>query len=414
MKEDDEGESKMNIYYEMPSDEMDFWKINDNSHLISIKWTRNLSGDYQKMAEEFFRCGYSIFNEVIESGHDNIKSDMWFLPGIFMLRQSIELLLKSLICRVHMHKPEIQADLVECKHNLYELYKRYEKKESFLSNEEHSWLMQYLFSLEEVDEKSDVFRFPFEDDFLSQYRDKFLDNVDVANNMLQAYALVKKCFNKGVFDAGDTFYSEFKPHFLIFANHGIGNCYLWQAPSDDGFHAKVVGYLESIDYLYNDDSLDINTKFYPLMFMYRNTIELCLKRYFYKRIDDGIPEKIFWSKRKSHLLKKDLWKYVKPLIERYTESINDSDDMIKIVEKQIMFISLIDKNGDTFRYPTSYSLEYKFDDVVLDYDNAYCYYRSLINFLDGVDTLIENDIELQNELRTEYEAELRAEMDSYY
>ena len=105
----------MNIYYEMPSDEMDFWKINDNSHLISIKWTRNLSCDYQKMAEEFFRCGHSIFNEVIESGHDNIKSDMWFLPGIFMLRQSIELLLKSLICRVHMHKPEIQADLVECK-----------------------------------------------------------------------------------------------------------------------------------------------------------------------------------------------------------------------------------------------------------------------------------------------------------
>ena len=121
----------MNIYYEMPSDEMDFWKINDNSHLISIKWTRNLSCDYQKMAEEFFRCGHSIFNEVIESGHDNIKSDMWFLPGIFMLRQSIELLLKSLICRVHMHKPEIQADLVECKHNLYELYKRYKKKNLF-------------------------------------------------------------------------------------------------------------------------------------------------------------------------------------------------------------------------------------------------------------------------------------------
>lgn len=79
-----------------------------------------------------------------------------------------------------------------------------------------------------------------------------------------------------------------------------------------------------------------------------------------------------------------------------------------------MFISLIDKNGDTFRYPTSYSLEYKFDDVVLDYDNAYCYYRSLINFLGGVDTLIKNDIELQNELRAEYEAELRVEMDSYY
>lgn len=60
-----------------------------------------------------------------------------------------------------------------------------------MTNEETEWLTTYLDSLEEVDKKSDMFRFPFEDDFLSKYRDKFLDNVDVANNLLQAFALVK-------------------------------------------------------------------------------------------------------------------------------------------------------------------------------------------------------------------------------
>ena len=50
-----------------------------------------------------------------------------------------------------------------------------------------------------------MFRFPFEDEFLSKYRDKFLDNVDVANNMLQGYALVKKCIERGIVTEEDEF-----------------------------------------------------------------------------------------------------------------------------------------------------------------------------------------------------------------
>lgn len=45
--------------------------------------------------------------------------------------------------------------------------------ENYLTEEEEDWLIRYLDSLEEVDKKSDMFRFPFEDEFLSKYRDKF-------------------------------------------------------------------------------------------------------------------------------------------------------------------------------------------------------------------------------------------------
>lgn len=88
--------------------------------------------------------------------------------------------------------------------------------------------------------------------------------------------------------------------------------------------------------------------------------------------------------------------------------------MITTAENQINFLGALDKNGDNFRYPPSYGLEYRFDDKVLDYENVYCYFKSMINFLDGIDSLIEMDIELQDELKSEYEAEIRAEMDSYY
>lgn len=86
-----------------------------------------------------------------------------------------------------------------------------------------------------------MFRFPFEDDFLSKYRDKFLDNVDVESNMLQAFSLIKKCIEK---DA--EFNGDLQSEFFVFASHGFGNCYLWQRVSDEGFHVKVTGYKSRI------------------------------------------------------------------------------------------------------------------------------------------------------------------------
>lgn len=72
-----------------PSDNMDFWKIEDDENKVSIKWSRNYFEDYKKLAYNFYDCGFSTIDEVISSGHDNIKSDMWFLTGIFLIRQSI-------------------------------------------------------------------------------------------------------------------------------------------------------------------------------------------------------------------------------------------------------------------------------------------------------------------------------------
>lgn len=76
---------------------MDFWKIENSENVVEIKWSHNCFEDYKNLALDFYDCGYKTFEEVIDSGHDNVKSDMWFLAGIFLLRQSIELGLKALI-----------------------------------------------------------------------------------------------------------------------------------------------------------------------------------------------------------------------------------------------------------------------------------------------------------------------------
>ena len=106
-----------------PSADMDFWKINNKETSVIIKWSRNGFEDYKALSYHFYECGYKTFADVIESGHDNVKSDMWFLTDIFLLRHSLELGLKSLLCRVLPRKRDIQDSFEYCCHDVSMLLK---------------------------------------------------------------------------------------------------------------------------------------------------------------------------------------------------------------------------------------------------------------------------------------------------
>ena len=189
------------------------------------------------------------------------------------------------------------------------------------------------------------------------------------------------------------------------------DCFLWQKISDKGFHVKITGYTEVIDYIYKIQQISNKVKLYPLIFMFRNTIELCLKRLFYSRVKDGVPLKVFNSKRKSHYIKKDLWKNVKPVIVKYANDSGEDLVMIDIVEKLLDEIDSIDKNGDNFRYPTSYSLEYRIDNKKMDLSNVYTYLKAIINFLEGCNSMLDVIADYESEMEAEYESEMRANMD---
>ena len=62
--------------------------------------------------------------------------------------------------------------------------------------------------------------------------------------------------------------------------------------------------------------------------------------------DNGVPLKVFYSKRKSHLIKRDLWKNVKPVILRYANSSGNDTEIVDIVERLINEINALDKNGE--------------------------------------------------------------------
>ena len=99
-----------------------FFDIDNQSYLVHIKWSRNLKSDYRRLSENFFICGYKICEKIVDSGHDNIKSDMWFLPSMYLFRQGMELGIKALICDVVASKNKIQQIFLGCKHDLYMLF----------------------------------------------------------------------------------------------------------------------------------------------------------------------------------------------------------------------------------------------------------------------------------------------------
>jgi len=391
--------------YLLPEQYKNFWQIDNKEYTVNISWTKKPFQDYMKLAINYYNCGFYVLENVIKSGHNNVKSDMWFLPGVFMIRQSLELGLKALICRIYVKKSDMQAKFKACCHNLSELYAIYTTStEEYLTQDEEQWLIKYFESVEIVDAKSDLFRFPFEDSFLEQYRNKFLDNVDVANNLFQAFALVRKCLVCGVCNPEDEFDVSLEPKFLILASHGIGNCYLWQPISDEGFHTKVTGYLEVADFVFNLDKMSNENKVYPLMFLLRNALELCLKRLFYSRVNNGVPAHIFYAKKRSHLIKKDLWKNVKPIIEYYANEQGNDLSVIDIVERELFQIDEVDKNGDIFRYPTSYSFDYRIDNVKIDIKYSFEFFRAILNFLDGCDSMLDYIADYESEMSSCYDS----------
>ena len=109
-----EGSTMYSADWFWPSSNMDFWKIDNKETSVKIKWSHNCFEDYKTLAYQFYECGYKTFEEVIGSGQDNVKSDMWFLTGIFLVRHSIELGLKALLCRVLPRKRDIEDAFEEC------------------------------------------------------------------------------------------------------------------------------------------------------------------------------------------------------------------------------------------------------------------------------------------------------------
>lgn len=382
---------------------------------IHIEWSKKPGEDYVRLSRQYMDTGYITLKEIIEKPHNsNIKYDMWFLPGVYLVRQAIELLIKAGIAINGATKSELQAIFLTSKHNVMELYKVYKNRYGVerLSQVEQKWLEQYIESIELVDSSSDLFRYPFKDDFMQQYGDKALDVYHMGIRLIYCYSTLNKMIYGEWFD-GAKLNPEEKPQFLQLANTALNNCYLWDSPWSDGFYKQITGYSEVATFLFGKFKKTINQElFYPIVFLMRNAIEIGLKRLLHMQLDhSGIDERIIRHKRNSHLLYKDLWNSIKSMLIHYAEMDNQNKETLELAEMYIRSLDSLDRNGDMFRYPCSYSNEYKFNNEEVDVANFYNYFLAVFRFIEGCDAWLRNIRDYEMEMKIEYESEMRSYMD---
>ena len=388
-------------------DNVDIFDIANSDAISKITWESSLYDNFIQMAEAYFISAHNTLTEIVEAGADNTKSDMWFLAGMYLYRQSIELLCKGLILPYLQNNNEIAATFKQYKHNISEIFAFYILKVGMppINADEWLWTERYLGNLETVDRESDLFRYPFKDDFLDKYKNRFLDVVDMANGFEQCYSILYKCVDtkhlplKYQNDIDCSMSTEF----LHFSSHGIGNCQLYESPWSDGFYKQIEGYSNVAAFIFNhSDGLNKQSLFFPVAFLSRNAIELALKRLLTVRTEVSVPLHIQISKRNSHRLYKDLWMNIKPIIKHYADASNEDLNQIDIAEAYIKKLEAIDKNGDAFRYPVNYGMQYRFCNQVVDVNNVHSWMQGIFNFLDGCDSMLSAIYDYECEMRSYY------------
>lgn len=382
-------------------------KIDDISNaqdVITFDWSGNRSDDYIKLSESFYNASQVIITEIIDNYRDNAKCDQWFFPALYLYRQSIELLCKGLLITVVPRK-DITAKFTAYKHNIIDLFSEYWNLSSNkpISNDELSWVCSYLTELETIDRESNLFRYPIKDGYLKQYKDDFLDIVDMANSIDQCYSIIYKCVDvKHIpFKYSDDIDLSLKPKVLFFASHGFGNCMLYTSPWDEGYYPHIQGYSNIAFFLL--EKLDKNHwSFLTIAFLIRHAIELALKCMLLSRTETNVSEKVQRSKRRSHILYKDLWKSVKDMIEYYAKSMGYDLNVVYCADTYLSELSALDKQGDKFRYPTNYGLEYHLQLKRIDYYQAIYWLIGIFNFVNGCSDMLDAAYEYECDMRSQY------------
>ncbi|WP_026477825.1 hypothetical protein [Alkaliphilus transvaalensis] len=182
---------------------------------------------------------------------------------------------------------------------------------------------------------------------------------------------------------------------------GTYSYYGWQDSLGLAFYGYIEGYKNGADELI-DIALEagkkgridvLDTFIYPIIFLYRQVMELCLKNIYLKYAEVSPEEKIKYINKVGHDLKKS-WVYVKPIIIKYSATDEDKKS-VDIAEQYVNQMNDFDPTSFGFRYPTDKKVELNHKNwVYIDLPNLKQKMDKFYNYYNGVDLQISSKINL--------------------
>ncbi|MBU3191896.1 hypothetical protein K9O30_20775 [Clostridium bowmanii] len=294
--------------FEWPREKADFKFIDKESNcIIKNINNENLSKEFYKYSINFNLAGNTVIDYLIPLRNNAVK-DSWFFPMVYLYRQSLELILKALVFKYIINKQEGIKYLREVGHNLSSsfdvVYRNIQFNSTNTGEKELLWLKEYLNDITYMDRESDVFRYPFSNNGISFLKEqKNINLVYLKTNMITAYQIIKDIYEE--VDTTTKQYSAYKPIFLINGGDYIEQSVIgWHMSLDNfDFYPYIKGYTETANYLRNLISKDIikcSGMFLPMCYLYRNSVELSLKRILIKDINLDYKKAMRKISRKKH------------------------------------------------------------------------------------------------------------------
>jgi hypothetical protein len=383
---------------------MDLKKLGtDPNKIITVQNSGVLETDFYKYANNFHEAADIILRELIgpDSESSIAKLDTWYFALIYLYRQSLELMLKANIFKLVQNEQDRKDTIASVRHDVGAGFDKIIDLQGIdiNSNQNIKWLSDFLHDISKIDRESDMFRYPFGSNLRVLFQDQTQISLPATYyNMSRAFHALEGFYQTQQFTKGD--YPEYEPKLIVEGGEYYQSSVVGYKYHTRSFHPYYTSYEECAKYLTayikrtGKDHL-----FMPMCYLYRNAIELGLKRIIIEdssTIDTEKALKICKKKKHSIL---GLYNSIKPELDAHD---NGTDTTLEDVYKYINSFHDIDTTSDKFRYPCDNDLNVHFkDSTKLDIDNVASCFEELITFLDGASHMLSVEKEIAAEAAAE-------------
>ena len=394
-----------------------------------LSWNEN-EKNYEMihtLSVQYFDASELSFKMIFGKRRNNIIIDCCSLPALFMLRHSFELMIKALLVKQLGNKAF--DHFCNYKHSIYDLAILFNPTK-YKDNVEWDYLLEFCKNVDKKDVSGDLFRYPFDNEFLSDYRNKFLDvfsmyqifdlyysylENEYSGNMVLDAKVVEKIKNER---------NEKNNEYLVEAPHGYGYCMIWEMQDDYPGFKQIEGY-ETIgrylNYCYTKGNKNV---VFPMLFVYRHLVEISLKDFLFHRNDAFRKEvdktnsstnlkRVYY---RGHEFAKSIIRDTKSIMTFLSSENNWPITQVDDFISQINILNSLDRYSMKFRFPIYKGGEkLKYERINI---NSFCMLCEQCHaFIEGCSAAceeIEEYINIALSGQAEYEAEYLSEMNDYY
>ena len=341
--------------------DMNLYHIGGSSkYIITVANSGSLDVDFYKYAQNFYEAAETVIHYLGEEAAENqdiAKLDLWYFATVYLYRQSLELLLKASIFQVVTDTTDRKDIIGQIRHDLKQSFEKLIEIRGLTidENENAKWVLDYLADISRIDKESDMFRYPFGSNFKALFeKQTHISLAATHDNMNKAYMVIKEIYDVGAFSTQN--YEAYSPRLIIEGGHYYQQSVVGYKYSRNSFYPYFSSYSEVGNFL--KDKIITQRKsnlFMPMCYLYRNAVELGLKRVIVEdsHIDNAKAIRVTQKKKHSIL---GLWNSIAGEIREYANAPDD-DTTLEDTQQYIQTFHDFDQSSDLFRYPCNKNMK---------------------------------------------------------